>query len=204
MKNFKKLRAEEHKLTQAVDAFNNAKQGYTSKKRTYDDVAAKFGVDPSTLHRRVQGKGKSMLEFNAMKQKLTVAEEKVLVKFILESAEIGFSLNHWKIEKHANVILQSKQGLEYKAVGKQWVFNFLNQHHDVLGTHWSKSLDTQHAQSLNPATATSGKQESPLAQLLMLLLLFFLFSFFPYFSFNFFWEKASKEPKDIPSYAQDF
>ena len=29
MKNFKKLRTEEHKLTQAVDAFNDAKQGYT-------------------------------------------------------------------------------------------------------------------------------------------------------------------------------
>ena len=55
VKNFKKLRAEEHKLTQAVDAFNDARQGYTSKKRTYDDVAAEFGVDPSTL-RRVKAK----------------------------------------------------------------------------------------------------------------------------------------------------
>ncbi len=84
MKNFKKLRAEENKLTQAVDAFNDARQRYTSKKRTYDDVAAEFGVDPSTLRWRVQGKGKSMLEFNTTKQKLTVVEEKVLVKFMLE------------------------------------------------------------------------------------------------------------------------
>jgi len=155
VKNFKKLRAEEHKLTQAVDAFNDAKQGYTSKKRTYDDVAAEFGVDASTLCRRVQGKGKSMLEFIATKQKLTVPEEKALVKFILESAEIGFPLNHRQIEKHANVILQSKQGPEYKPVRKQWVFNFFHRHHDALGTHWSKSLDTQRAQSLNPAAVKS-------------------------------------------------
>ena len=135
-----------------MDAFNHAKQGYTSKKRTYDDVAAEFGVDASTLRRRVQGKGKSMLEFNATKQKLTMPEEKALVKFILESAEIGFPLNHRQIEKHANVILQSKQGPEYKPVGKQWVFNFLHRHYNALGTHWSKSLDTQRAQSLNPAS----------------------------------------------------
>ncbi len=35
------------------------------------------------------------------------------------------------------------------------VFRFLDRHHDILQTHWSKPLDTQHAKSLNPVAVKS-------------------------------------------------
>ena len=59
-----------------------------------------------------------MLEFNQKKQKLTVTEEKVLVTFILESANIGFPLSHRQIEHYANTVLESKHGAGYEPVGK--------------------------------------------------------------------------------------
>ncbi|KAF9236316.1 hypothetical protein BU15DRAFT_50230, partial [Melanogaster broomeanus] len=37
-------------------------------------------------------------------------------------------------------------------VGHNWCQRFLTRHRDQLQTHWSKPLDMQHAQALNPAT----------------------------------------------------
>ncbi|PPR02738.1 hypothetical protein CVT26_009449 [Gymnopilus dilepis] len=154
IKSFKKLRANEHRLSQAAAAYQQAKQGYTSKK-SLRDIAYDYNVNYRTLARRIKNEGPSILEFNAKKQKLTPAEEKVLVKFLLESAAIGFPLTHRQIERHANAILESKQGTNCEKVGKQWVFNFLTRHHTALSTHWSKPLDTQRAKSLNPAAVKS-------------------------------------------------
>jgi len=47
-----------------------------------------------------------MDEANAAKQKLSLAEECVLVNFILNSADCGFPMTHCSIESYANAILQ--------------------------------------------------------------------------------------------------
>ena len=154
VKNFKQRRAKEYQLSQAAAVYTEGITGYR-KKKSIRDVAHEFSVDPSSLSRRIKKKGASMLEFNQTKQKLTVNEEKVLVTFILESANIGFPLSHRQIETYANAVLESKNGPEYEPVGKQWVFNFMNRHHEKLQTHWSKPLDTQRAKSLNPAAVES-------------------------------------------------
>ena len=75
--------------------------------------------------------------------------------FMLESAIHGFPVGHCEIKQNTNAILQSKQGPDYEGVGKQWVFNFLTQHYDVLQPHWSQPLDTQRAKSLNPTAVKS-------------------------------------------------
>jgi len=77
-------------------------------KRSLRDIAEEYNVALNTLNRRVKGEGKSMLEFNAGKQKLTPAEEKVLVQFIVESAGQGFPLTHQQIKHYANAALMSK------------------------------------------------------------------------------------------------
>lgn len=82
-------------------------------------------------------------------------EENVLVTFILESASISFPVSHHQIKHYTNTVLESKNSASYKPVGKQWVFNFMDQHHEKLQTHWSKPLNTQHAKSLNPAAVES-------------------------------------------------
>jgi len=35
-------------------------------------------------------------------------------------------------------------------VGKKWIYTFLDRNWDKVHTHWSKPLDMQRAQSLNP------------------------------------------------------
>jgi hypothetical protein len=72
-----------------------------------------------------------------------------------ESADRGFPLLHHQIEHHANTILQVTHSADFEPVGAKWVFAFLDQHHTVLQTFWSKSLDTQRARSLNPEAVKS-------------------------------------------------
>lgn len=117
-------------------------------------VAFTHDISKSTLQRRTNG-GQSIQEFNASKQKLTPAEEHVLVNFILESANRGFPLDHKAIQHHANAIRESRLGGDCEKCGKAWVSRFLDRHRDTIQTHWSKPLDTQRAKSLNPEAVAS-------------------------------------------------
>ena len=153
-KNLKKRHADEHRLQIALKVYQQGQDGTTTKK-PLREVAEKYNVATRTLARRYKNEGQSLLEFNASKQKLTPAEEDVLVKFMLESANHGFPLGHCEIKQNANAILLSKQGPNYEGVGKRWVFNFLTRHYNVLQPHWSRPLDTQRAKSLNPTAVKS-------------------------------------------------
>ncbi|KAH7917906.1 hypothetical protein BV22DRAFT_992342, partial [Leucogyrophana mollusca] len=82
-------------------------------------VVSKHRVAFKTLGRLYKG-GTSISEFNATKQKLTPAEEQVLVDFLVESADRGFSLDNTGIEQEANEILKSPQGIGYESVGHNW------------------------------------------------------------------------------------
>ena len=84
--------------------------------------------------------------FNASKQKLSTAEECVLVDFIKESVDRGFPMIYFTINSYANTILQTWIGLDLSL----WIFQFLYQHQDELQMHRSKPLDTQRVHDLNP------------------------------------------------------
>ncbi|KAG2107769.1 hypothetical protein BD769DRAFT_1328884, partial [Suillus cothurnatus] len=62
----------------------------------------------------------SITDFNATKQKLTAAEERVIVDFAIQSADRGIPLMHNIIENAANEILQSHLGDEFEPVGVNW------------------------------------------------------------------------------------
>jgi hypothetical protein len=124
------------------------------QKKSIRAVAESHGVSYSTLNRCVQG-GRSITEANQEKQKVTLVQEWSLVQFMRESADRGFPLLHRQIEHHANAILQVTHGADFEPVGVKWVFGFLDRHHAVLQTFWSKSLDTQRARSLNPEAVKS-------------------------------------------------
>jgi hypothetical protein len=119
-------------------------------------IADKHGMEFSTLmYHTKRDDAPTMSESNAMKQKLMVAEEWVLVDFIKGSADYGLPLAHRAIKAHANATLCSCLGSQFDPVGKQWIFRFLNRHHDELQTHWSKPLDMQRAKCLNPDAVKS-------------------------------------------------
>jgi len=85
------------------------------------------------------------------KQKLLKPEEDILADFILNSANRGFPFTHRAVESYANSILAKRIGHNYTPVGKKWIYSFLDRNRNKLQTHWSKPLDMQRAQALNPA-----------------------------------------------------
>ena len=117
---------------------------------SYTEVAAEFGVNRCTVRRRVLSVGLSLSEFNASKQKLTPAEEEVLVTSILKASRRGFPPTHHQISMEADSIQFAHLGQSYQPVGKKWVDEFLWCHNKVVKTHWSTPLSTVRAQSANP------------------------------------------------------
>jgi hypothetical protein len=76
-----------------------------------------------------------MDEANVTKQKLSLAEERVLVNFILNSADHRFPMTHSSIELYANAILQEQIGSNYQPVASRWIFVFLDWNQHNLQTH---------------------------------------------------------------------
>ena len=95
--------------------------------------------------------GRSTIQVHQEQQKLTPSEEEILVQFLNESADCGFPQTHHQLQNFANMILQSQLGTNTsESVGENWSAQFLDRHHDILQTHWSKSLDTQQVSCINP------------------------------------------------------
>ncbi|KAJ3506765.1 hypothetical protein NLJ89_g6684 [Agrocybe chaxingu] len=99
-------RREENQCMQAaVDVYLQEQEKLDGvKKRGLRPIAKDHGVDPTTLQHLAKG-GVSMSVFNASKGKLTFAKERVLIDFILESADRALPMNYSNIEEHANAIL---------------------------------------------------------------------------------------------------
>lgn len=93
--------------------------------------------------------GLPISEFNATKQKLTLAEEEVLVMSILEASWHSFPPTCHQIAMEADIIQSTHLGQLYQPVGKKWVDEFICHHNKVIKTHWSALLPTLCAKSAN-------------------------------------------------------
>lgn len=74
-----------------------------------------------------------------------------MVDFLKASADRGLPLAHSAITQYAQLIVSRRLGADAKTLGKGWSYAFLDRHRDELAAHWSKPLDMQRAQCLNPA-----------------------------------------------------
>ena len=74
------------------------------RKKGLRPIAEAHGVDYRALGRLAKG-GQSISAFNASKQKLSIAEEHVLVDWILESSDRAMAPEGPNIETHANAII---------------------------------------------------------------------------------------------------
>lgn len=91
--------------------------------------------------------------FNASKQKLSLAHELPLVKFICRSADHSLPLSRSEVKCYADAMIQQEKGdtIDDKYhVADLWMDSFLMRHHEKLGTFWGRSLDTQRVKCLNP------------------------------------------------------
>lgn len=157
--NVKKLKArhvKNAKLQEAVNAYHREQAKPKGVARiSLRKIADKYQVAKATLSAIANGKRRPMSAYIASKQKVSVPEERVLVDYIKQSADIGFPLDNHNIEKFANAIIQKRDGDGFEPVGKNWVHSFLDRHYDELQTHWSRPLDTQRARALNPAAVAA-------------------------------------------------
>lgn len=141
--------ANDHRMLRAVEVYNAEQLKPKGQRRSLRSVAYEFNVNYRTLGRHAEG-SISLSAFNALKQKLTVAEENILVEFALGASDQGFPLTHETLANHANALLRRRMGSDFVEVGKNWSDRFIERHHDALQTHWSRPLDSKRARALNP------------------------------------------------------
>jgi hypothetical protein len=145
-----KSQIKEEKMVEAVDAYR-AEQAKPAPQKGAQTIAKEYGIENQwrTIVNRYEG-GRSTQEAHEDQQKLTGAEEAVLVDFLNQSADRGFPQTRRNIIQYANLIRQNWLGADCKDATDTWVGRFLDRHRDILQTHWSKPLDTQRAQAMNP------------------------------------------------------
>ena len=136
-----------HLLLHAAEAYNAAQVNGTCVSIT--GLAAQFHVSESTLSRHIKG-GRTMGDFNALKQRLTPAEETTLIQFVLGCADRGLPSTHAQLASFANNVLKQHLGSNTVPVGKNWTDHFVERHHETLSTHWTHPLDSKRAQALQP------------------------------------------------------
>jgi hypothetical protein len=114
-------------------------------------IAQEFGIEKRwrTILNRANG-GQSVQEAHESHQKLTPVEEITLANFLEESAIRGFPQTLRNVRQYANLIRRARLGSNCGDVGVHWAGRFLDRHHDTIQTIWSKPLDTQRAQAMNP------------------------------------------------------
>lgn len=142
------MKENEENMQKAVALYRKEQEKDPKERRGLRKIAEDMRVKRSTLHDRVNQK-QSMADFNAAKQNLTIAEENVLVELIVRSSDWGCPFTLEEIGHHATRILHAR-GNMVETLGIQWVSRFIERHYNRLKTYWSKPLDTQRAQSLNP------------------------------------------------------
>ena len=121
------------------------------ERRGARSIATQFKIPNQwrTIINQYKG-GRSTIEAHQALQRLTPAEEAILVDFLNESAERGLPQSRRNLTQYANLIRRGRLGADCGEVGDFWAGRFLDRHRDVLQTHWSKPLDTQRAQCMNP------------------------------------------------------
>jgi hypothetical protein len=105
LKGHENQRRKELSIKAAVHKYEReqAKPPSLGKPKSIRAIAEGHKVSCGTLNRRIHG-GRSTVEANQERQKITPTQEWSLVQFMRESADQGFPLMHAQIEQHANAI----------------------------------------------------------------------------------------------------
>lgn len=89
-------------------------------------IAELFGVDRTTLRRRVLGTHQDRASAHRNQQLLTVGEERAIGDYIGMMADVGFPLNHDLLRQIVQDIINSRRKDNSHVVGLNWVTRFLN------------------------------------------------------------------------------
>jgi hypothetical protein len=150
VKSQKQSKLKEERILAAVDAYK-AEQAKPRPHKGVRAIAKEHGIEKcyKTIINRYNNM-RSTTEAHEDQQNLTAAEESILVDFLMQSADRGFPQSRRNITQYTNLICNNRLGKDCMWIGDTWVGWFLERHCDRLQMHWSKPLDTQRAQSMNP------------------------------------------------------
>ena len=127
----------------AVDAY------LAKKYKSITKAAQAFNAPLSTVKHRVKGR-QTRVQSHQHQQLLTPAEEDELVRWITQLAAIGYAPSFTLVREMAEELRRlrvreiNNDGMErisYRAIGKQWVNNFLARHPDLKSTV-GRAIDT--------------------------------------------------------------
>ncbi|KAF9221250.1 hypothetical protein BS17DRAFT_819827 [Gyrodon lividus] len=130
-KKLEKRRSNDKKMGEALEVYSAEQMKPETEQRGLRPIAMQFGVSFKSLSRRYHHK-QSISEFNTTKQKLTVAEERVIIDFTARSADRGIPLTHQLLQNSANEILRAHLGSDTEPVGINWSQRFLTRHREEL------------------------------------------------------------------------
>ncbi|KAI0029520.1 hypothetical protein K488DRAFT_56172, partial [Vararia minispora EC-137] len=69
-----------------------------------------------------------------------------------QMAERGWPLTFRRLRDVINRFLCSKYGPQFEGVGQRYVYRFVAEHDESLKSYWTRPIDTQRGQAVNPHT----------------------------------------------------
>jgi hypothetical protein len=147
----KQSRANAAIMQNAVNAYCTEQDKPANLQKGARRIAEDYGIANKwrTVVNRYNGMQSTRKAHEAQKN-LLQAKEVSLVDFLNQSAEQGFPQTLKNIENLATLLQKAHLGDDCSALGENLVHRFLDHYQEVLQTHWSKPLDTQQAQAMNP------------------------------------------------------
>ena len=118
------------------DAIEDLKSQKPGESINYTQIAAKYGVDRTTLSRRWRGLQSSMQRKIENSRLLNDTQERALVEYIDTLTGRGLPPTRQMIRNFASEIAQ-------KEAGKQWVDRFIKRHENEVLSRWATPIDIQ-------------------------------------------------------------
>jgi hypothetical protein len=134
--------SKEARMQMAISAYKN-KQIKSKLK-----AAEVFGVPESTLRERLSGV-KPRTETRANSHRMTVIEEKSLVKHLLDADKRGFFIRPEFLRGMAQILLRARTHDPTATLGVNWAYKFVKRHPELC-TRYNRRISYQRARQEDP------------------------------------------------------
>ena len=135
------------KLEAAITAYKENALKEKKQCLSLQEMKNRTGIPKTTLWRAGQPNYQSARQFSETKKLFSTAQELMMVKYLLGSADMGRGMDPRTLRELANEILWETRGPDHKPVNHNWPGSFITRYEKVLSTHWSKPLDRNHAEA---------------------------------------------------------
>ena len=140
--------SDEQRLDLAIEAYNKPRPDGRPQFKSIRAADSTYNVDHTTLTRRLRGTTKSRKVAQQIYKKLSPAEEKALIRWILDLEERGHPPAPSFVTTMADLLLSKRCG-SIKSVGKNWTTKFIKRSPE-LKTKFYRRYDYARAKCEDP------------------------------------------------------